>query len=1171
MLPIAAPSPAVDRATGRTARPGRSTRAACYRPQGPACDSGAYELDKAATVTITEGPTGTITVNDAEFRFQASEPGVDRRSAGSSGPGQTGGFAECYKSNAQPYGDLADGPYTFSVRAVDAAFPNPPVTTRTFMVDTAPPNTTITGGPIGLDQLDTTRDVHVHVERDAARRSSARSTAPRSAACPRQLHRALVAGLAHVPGARHRRRRQHRPDARLAHAGRSTPSRPTRRSTRRPDRRGELDQRDVHVHLDRGAARRSSARSTAPRSAPARPATPACRRARTRSRSAPSTPPATPTRRPPRARGPSTPSRPTRRSTRGPTGSVSVDHARRSRSRSTEAGATFQCALDGAAFGACPAGYTGLSQGSHTFQVRATDAAGNPDAHARDAHLDRRHHRARHDDHHRPDRRGQLDQRDVHVHRPPRPARRSSARSTAPPSAPAPPATPASRRARTPSRSAPSTPPATPTRRPPRGPGPSTRSRRTPRSTPARPASVSSTSATFTFTSTEAGATFQCALDGAAFGACPAELHRPRAGLAHLRRSAPSTPPATPTPRPPRAPGPSTRSRPTRRSTGPDRRREHDHARRSRSPPPRRGATFQCSLDGAAFGACPAGYTGPLAGLAHVRRSAPSTRPATPDPTPASRTWTVDTVAPDTTIDSRPDRLRQHDQRRRSRSPPPRRGATFECRSTAPRSAPCPAGYTGPRRRARTRSTCARSTPAATPTRRPRRARGRSTPSRPNAPVVTSPGQQRAADRQHDRVQRHRRAGLDGRGARGHDVAGQRDRLGHGQLHDRARRGAGRPARLRGAGDRRREQREHGHHAAGHRRHRAAGHDDRQRAERADHHRHADVHVLVRAGRDVRVRDRRRRAHRVHDAVHAADAAARARTRSRCARRRPAGNRDNTPATRSFTVDTVAPEHHDRHRARAARVSLDRRATFTFSSTEAGATFQCALDGAAFGACPASYTGLAQGSHTFAVRATDAAGNTDHTPASRTWTVDTTAPNTTIDTGPTGTVNSRDATFTFSSPDGDRDVPVLARRRRVRHLPRELHAAWPRGRTRSRSRATDAAGNTDATPATRTWTVDISGPEAIIDGGPIGLTRTAGPIPFHSADQTDRVRVPARRAGTQRHVPDLHVARGLRRPAGRRAHVPSARDRHDRQRRAGGDPPVHARHPDDGAGRHRAD
>jgi hypothetical protein len=64
-------------------------------------------------------------------------------------------------------------------------------------------------------------------------------------------------------------------------------------------------------------------------------------------------------------------------------------------------------------------------------------------------------------------------------------------------------------------------------------------------------------------------------------------------------------------------------------------------------------------------------------------------------------------------------------------------------------------------------------------------------------------------------------------------------------------------------------------------------------------------------------------------------------------------------------------------------------ATFSFSATEANSTFQCSLDGAAYSGCtsPQQYTNLASGSHTFNVRATDPAGNTDPSPATRNWSV----------------------------------------------------------------------------------------------------------------------------------------------------------------------------------------
>jgi hypothetical protein len=64
-------------------------------------------------------------------------------------------------------------------------------------------------------------------------------------------------------------------------------------------------------------------------------------------------------------------------------------------------------------------------------------------------------------------------------------------------------------------------------------------------------------------------------------------------------------------------------------------------------------------------------------------------------------------------------------------------------------------------------------------------------------------------------------------------------------------------------------------------------------------------------------------------------------------------------------------------------------ASFTFTSSEANSTFQCSLDGAPRVACtsPQAYSGLSIGSHTFSVWGTDAAGNTDATAATQTWSV----------------------------------------------------------------------------------------------------------------------------------------------------------------------------------------
>ena len=62
-------------------------------------------------------------------------------------------------------------------------------------------------------------------------------------------------------------------------------------------------------------------------------------------------------------------------------------------------------------------------------------------------------------------------------------------------------------------------------------------------------------------------------------------------------------------------------------------------------------------------------------------------------------------------------------------------------------------------------------------------------------------------------------------------------------------------------------------------------------------------------------------------------------------------------------------------------------ANFTFTSSEAGSTFECSLNNVPFSGCssPVSLSGLALGVHSFRVRATDAAGNPDATPAERNW------------------------------------------------------------------------------------------------------------------------------------------------------------------------------------------
>ncbi|MHA2620939.1 MAG: S8 family serine peptidase [bacterium JZ-2024 1] len=99
-----------------------------------------------------------------------------------------------------------------------------------------------------------------------------------------------------------------------------------------------------------------------------------------------------------------------------------------------------------------------------------------------------------------------------------------------------------------------------------------------------------------------------------------------------------------------------------------------------------------------------------------------------------------------------------------------------------------------------------------------------------------------------------------------------------------------------------------------------------------------------------------------------------------------AGNVDPVPATYDWTIDTVAPETVLGDTPPA--ITAARTARFTFSSDDPEATFLCAVDGTPETDCSSPYdTVVSEGAHTFSVRARDAAGNIDRTPATHQWSV----------------------------------------------------------------------------------------------------------------------------------------------------------------------------------------
>lgn len=180
-----------------------------------------------------------------------------------------------------------------------------------------------------------------------------------------------------------------------------------------------------------------------------------------------------------------------------------------------------------------------------------------------------------------------------------------------------------------------------------------------------------------------------------------------------------------------------------------------------------------------------------------------------------------------------------------------------------------------------------------------------------------------------------------------------------------------------------------------------------------------------------------------------------------------AQHQDPTPAQRTLTVDRQAPAVTID--AGPSGETTETSPTFAFSSDDAQAGYQCSIDGAGFGPCSGagSHTasGLGLGSHTFAVQATDPAGNS--AVASRSFTVvdppDTAAPNT---TAKKPKVKGATVKVRFSSTETgstftcklDRAKPRTCKSpKRYRNLDRGKHKVIVT--------AVDAAGNADPTPA----------------------------------------------------------------------------------------------------------
>ncbi len=139
-----------------------------------------------------------------------------------------------------------------------------------------------------------------------------------------------------------------------------------------------------------------------------------------------------------------------------------------------------------------------------------------------------------------------------------------------------------------------------------------------------------------------------------------------------------------------------------------------------------------------------------------------------------------------------------------------------------------------------------------------------------------------------------------------------------------------------------------------------------------------------------------------------------------------AGNVEVDPPSHDWTVSLPLPDTMITHAPDPDSASST--ADFSFVSVPGGATFQCRLDSTAdadFATCttPLEYTNLADGQHTFDVRAVNASG-TDPTPAHFAWLIDTTGPRAAISSAPQA-IECPAVSFAYTTEPAEADASFI--------------------------------------------------------------------------------------------------------------------------------------------------
>ncbi len=203
-------------------------------------------------------------------------------------------------------------------------------------------------------------------------------------------------------------------------------------------------------------------------------------------------------------------------------------------------------------------------------------------------------------------------------------------------------------------------------------------------------------------------------------------------------------------------------------------------------------------------------------------------------------------------------------------------------------------------------------------------------------------------------------------------------------------------------------------------------------------------------------------------------------------------NKTSDPASWTWTVDLTAPPVPS-ITAKPSNPSDLTAPSFSFTDSEAGVSFQCKLDAAVYAACasPKAYSGLALGSHTFSVQATDAAGNVG---AASSWTWSIVPPAPTITAKPANPTNVTSASFSFTDALAGvtyvcaLDTPTFTACASPQNYPGPLAQGSHTFQVKA------VSGVHQSASTVYTWTVDTAAsPTPTITAKPASLSNTTSP------------------------------------------------------------------------------